>query len=259
MRVADDGGTASGGINAIVRSFTISAGLVNHRPTLDQPTDQTILEDAGMQTIDLNGIGAGSTNEIGQILTLTAGSDSPTLIAHLSLSYTNGSATGTLVYRPAPDATGTAAIRVRVQDSGGTANDAIDFIEKTFLVNITPVNDPPDFTPGLNQSVSSRAGPQHMAGWANGFTAGPADESSQIAIGYTIVSTTNPAIFAVLPAIDATGRLTYTPAPGADGSATIGVVAHDSGGITNGGVDTSAIKTFTITVRPLYQVYLPHS
>lgn len=258
VRVTDDGGTANGGTNTIMRIFAITAGLVNHRPTLDQPADETILEDATTQMINLSGIGTGSVNEIGQILTLTASSDTPTLIAHLSLSYTNGSTTGTLVYQPVPDANGTATIHVRVQDSGGgTANGASDLIEKTFLVNITSVNDAPDFTLGPNQNASSYAGTQQIAGWASGFTPGPADESTQIALGYTTISVSNPALFAVLPAIDATGRLTYTPAPGADGSATISIIAGDSGGITNGGVDTSANKTFTITVRPFYHVYLP--
>ncbi|MEP7187890.1 MAG: hypothetical protein ABI901_01715, partial [Roseiflexaceae bacterium] len=257
VRVTDDGGTANGGTTTIVRIFAITAGLANHRPTLDQPADEAILEDATTQIINLSGIGTGSVHEIGQILTLTASSDTPTLIAHLSLSYTNGSTTGTLVYQPVPDANGTATIHVRVQDSGGTDNGASDLIEKTFLINITSVNDAPDFTLGPNQNASSYAGAQQIGGWASSFTPGPADESTQIALGYTTVSVSNPALFAVLPAIDTTGRLTYTPAPGADGSATISIMARDSGGITNGGVDTSANKTFTITVRPFYHVYLP--
>jgi CSLREA domain-containing protein len=259
VRVTDDGGSANGGNNTLVRTFTISVGVVNQRPTLDQAADQMILEDAGAQTINLSGISAGAANESGQLLTLIAINDSPTLLTDMSLSYAPGSVTGTLVYRPAPDATGTAMIRVRVQDSGGTANGAIDLVEKTILVHITPVNDAPDFTPGPNQIASSRVGPQQIANWARGFTPGPADESNQMLLGYTIVSTSNPTIFAVLPVIDATGRLTYTPALGAEGSATIDVVAYDNGGSANGGVDISAIKSFTITIRPLYQVYLPRS
>ena len=257
VHATDDGGIANGGNNTFVRTFVISVGLVNQRPTLDQAADQAILEDAGAQMLNLSGIGAGSANERGQVLTLTATNDSPTLLADMSVSYAPGSATATLVYRPAPDATGTATIRVRVQDSGGTANGALDLVEKTILVHITPVNDAPDFVPGPNQSASSRAGSLQIVGWARGFTPGPTDERSQILLGYTTVSISNPALFAVLPVIDATGRLSYTPAPGADGSATIGVVARDSGGSANGGLDTSAIKTFAITLRPFFQAYLP--
>ncbi len=47
----------------------------------------------------------------------------------------------------------------------------------------------------------------------------------------------------------ATGTLTYTPAANANGSATVTVQIHDNGGTANGGVDTSAAQTFTITVN----------
>jgi VCBS repeat-containing protein len=50
---------------------------------------------------------------------------------------------------------------------------------------------------------------------------------------------------------DATsGTLTFTPAPNASGSAVIGVTVQDDGGTLNGGSDTSATHTFTITVVP---------
>ena len=48
-----------------------------------------------------------------------------------------------------------------------------------------------------------------------------------------------------------TGTLTYTPAGNANGSATVSVQIHDNGGVLNGGVDTSAVQTFTITVTPV--------
>jgi hypothetical protein len=44
------------------------------------------------------------------------------------------------------------------------------------------------------------------------------------------------------------GTLTYTPAPGAIGTPTVTVKAHDDGGTLNGGVDTSAAQTFKINV-----------
>ena len=50
------------------------------------------------------------------------------------------------------------------------------------------------------------------------------------------------------PAIAANGTLTYTPAANANGTATVTVSVHDNGGTANGGVDTSAPQTFTITV-----------
>src|SRR5215471_7546928 len=51
-----------------------------------------------------------------------------------------------------------------------------------------------------------------------------------------------------MPAVSPAGVLTYTPATNAFGSATITITLKDNGGTANGGVDTSAPQTFTITV-----------
>src|SRR5262249_53261005 len=58
----------------------------------------------------------------------------------------------------------------------------------------------------------------------------------------------NNPLFSSQPAVSATGTLTYTSAPNANGSAIVTVRVHDNGGVANGGVDTSAPQTFTITV-----------
>ncbi len=57
-------------------------------------------------------------------------------------------------------------------------------------------------------------------------------------------------MFSAQPAIDAaTGNLTFTPAAGVTGTATVTVQLHDNGGTANGGVDASAPVTFHITVN----------
>src|SRR5207247_8928545 len=61
-------------------------------------------------------------------------------------------------------------------------------------------------------------------------------------------SNANNTRFSTQPAVAANATLTYTPAANANGSATLTVRIHDDGGTTNGGVDTSAPQTFTITV-----------
>ena len=113
----------------------------------------------------------------------------------------------------------------------------------------TPVNDAPSFIKGANQTVLEDAGAQSVSGWATAISAGPANESGQ-AVDF-IVSNNNNALFAVQPAVTPTGTLTYTPAGNANGSATVSVQIHDNGGVLNGGVDTSAVQTFTITVTPV--------
>src|SRR5690606_36187595 len=55
-------------------------------------------------------------------------------------------------------------------------------------------------------------------------------------------------LFSDQPVISPNGTLTYTAAENAHGVATVSVRLHDNGGTENGGVDTSTVQTFTITV-----------
>src|SRR5207248_1910799 len=64
-----------------------------------------------------------------------------------------------------------------------------------------------------------------------------------------VTGTTNAGLFAVAPSLSPTGTLTYTPAANANGTATITLVLKDNGGTANGGADTSASQSFTITVN----------
>jgi hypothetical protein len=69
------------------------------------------------------------------------------------------------------------------------------------------------------------------------------------------VTNDNPQLFTVdgQPAVvreEATrGTLTFEPAPGQTGLATVTVVLKDDGGTANGGRDTSDPHSFTITVH----------
>jgi hypothetical protein len=55
-------------------------------------------------------------------------------------------------------------------------------------------------------------------------------------------------LFSAQPSIDlATGTLIFTPAPDANGAATVTVKLQDNGGTAFGGVDTTT-ETFTINV-----------
>ncbi|MFO1349402.1 MAG: Ig-like domain-containing protein [Gammaproteobacteria bacterium] len=67
-------------------------------------------------------------------------------------------------------------------------------------------------------------------------------------LSFQITANSNAALFAVAPAVNPTGTLSYTPAANANGTATLSLVIKDNGGTANGGVDTSAAQSFTITV-----------
>ena len=243
----DNGGTANGGNDtSATNTFTITVTPVNHPPTLAAISSQTILENAGTQTVGLSGISAGPPNESGQALTLTATSSNPGLIPNPTIGYTNGNTTGTLIYVPTANSNGVATITVVVQDNGGTTNGGSDTITNSFTVTVTPVNQPPSFVKGFDLSVYQLAGPQSFTNWATGIQPGPPNEAWQT-VSFVVTNNANN-LFAVQPQLSSNGTLTFTPATNGNGQATVTVVAHDNGGTANGGIDTSAPQTFVISI-----------
>ncbi|MFO0929913.1 MAG: tandem-95 repeat protein [Gemmataceae bacterium] len=155
--------------------------------------------------------------------------------AHGTLTSFN-TATGAYTYRPNLNYNGPDAFTFRASDGRLNSNVA------TVSLQVTPVNDPPAFTGGANQTVAEDSGLHTVTGWATGITAGPPDESGQALM--FLVSAGNTALFAVPPAISANGTLTFTPAANAVGSTTVTVRLQDNAG----GSDTSGQQTFTITI-----------
>ncbi|MCT7967428.1 DUF4347 domain-containing protein, partial [Laspinema sp. D1] len=138
-----------------------------------------------------------------------------------------------------------------VGTNGATGNTSINVgistAPNTAAITVTPVNDIPSFTATSPTAVNQNAGAQTLTTWAAFSPGGGTDEATQTAT-YTVTNISNAALLAVLPAIDASGNLTYTPATTARGTSTFDVAVQDNGGTANGGVDTSTIQTFTITV-----------
>src|SRR5207302_58624 len=134
-----------------------------------------------------------------------------------------------------------------IQASTGNTNAGLGGSTATSTITVTAVNDPPSFTKGADQTVNEDSGAQSVSNWATAISAGPADESGQM-LNF-IVTNNNNALFSTQPAVSATGVLTYTTATNTTGTASVNVRIHDNGGTTNGGVDTSAIQTFNITVN----------
>jgi hypothetical protein len=148
-------------------------------------------------------------------------------------------ATGAFIYTPDANANGTDTVTFLAHDGDVDSNLA------TLTVTIDAVNDVPGFAAGADQTVAEDAGARMVANWATGISAGPGDSGQ--AVSFT-TSNGNTALFAVQPAVAADGTLSYTPAPNANGSATVTVRLQDDGGLLHGGVDTSAAQTFAITV-----------
>jgi hypothetical protein len=119
---------------------------------------------------------------------------------------------------------------------------------ETASVTVIPVNDSPSFVAGPDQTVNAAAGPQTIVNWATQIAAGPPNEIGQ-ALTF-LVSNDNPGLFAAPPAVAPDGTLTYAPASGGNGAATVTVLLVDDGGTADGGNDSSSEQTFTIDVMP---------
>ncbi len=118
----------------------------NKPPTLDQiPDPDAIPEDAPTQTIELEGISAGTGEN--QPLRVTATSSNPALILHPIVTYRSPDPIGTLSYRPLPNQFGSSTISVTVTDGGLDGDLETDGdnaqITRTFEVVVDPVNDAP--------------------------------------------------------------------------------------------------------------------
>ena len=247
VQLKDNGLTANGGHDTSpTQTFTITVTGVNDPPSFTKGANQTFLEDSGAHTIAswATAISPGPPDEAGQSVSFVVDSNIPDLFS----SGPAVSSSGTLTFTPTLNANGTSTVTIHAVDNGGTANGGDDTsLPQTFTITLTPVNDPPSFTKGPNQAVVEDSGLHTVTVWATNILEGPPDESAQV-VDFVIDSNTDPTLFSVAPAVSATGALTYTLTPDANGVATIGLHAHDNGGLLNSGDDTSATQTFTVTV-----------
>ena len=239
-----------GTIDSNTATVGINVTPVNDVPGFTKGADQTVLEDAGAQTVNpwATAISKGAVNESAQTLTFNVTNNTNPTLFSVAPSV---SPSGVLTYTPAADANGEATITLTLSDDGGTDDGGVDTTApQTFDITVTAVNDVPSFTKGADQSVAEDAGAQSVANWATAISKGPADEAGQT-VSFNITNNTNAALFSVAPAVAADGTLTYTPAANANGTATVTLRVQDDGGTDGGGVDTSSTQSFDLTVTAL--------
>jgi hypothetical protein len=186
----------------------------------------------------------GTNEDIPRPITLTGkDADGDALTFSIVSNPAHGMLSGTppnLSYTPNADYDGSDSFTFKANDGAADSNTA------TISITVFAVNDAPSFTKGPDQTVAQNSGPQLVPNWATNISAGPANESGQSVM--FMLSNNNASLFSSQPAITPNGTLSYTPAPGASGSATITVLLKDNGGTAQGGQDSSAPQTFTITV-----------
>lgn len=240
VTLQDNGGTANGGVNtSTVQTFSITINALNDPPTTTGIANVQDLEDAQPEVIDLFSAFDDAEDADNQLVYAILGNTNPALFSGVPVI--NGAA-GTLTLTYAPNVSGTSNLTVRASDTGGL------FIDTSFNVSLTAVNDAPSFTKGPDQIIAEDALPQAITGWATAISPGPLDEAAQVLT--FDVSNDNTTLFSAQPTVSANGTLSYAAAPNASGLATMTVTLTDNGGVANGGIDASLPQTFTITVTP---------
>jgi regulation of enolase protein 1 (concanavalin A-like superfamily) len=145
---------------------------------------------------------------------------------------------GSFAYVPPTNFAGTVSFTYKANDA------ALSSVPATVTIAVNPANETPSFIKGANQTIEPAAGAQVVAGWATAVSQGSSDTGQLVDF---IVTSSAPSFFSVQPGVSASGTLTYGTA-GISGTAIVSVSIHDNGGTANGGIDTSAIQTFTIVI-----------
>ncbi|RYE19621.1 MAG: T9SS type B sorting domain-containing protein, partial [Sphingobacteriales bacterium] len=183
------------------KAFTIALLDVNEAPTLDVIANQTVCATTTDQIINLSGITAGP--ETAQTTILTVTSTNPTLFS--SLVVTKGIGTvGTLAYKLATGAVGTAVITVMVKDNGGTSFGGEESTSRAFSLS---VNAPPVISITSDKGLALFKGETALLTASGGTTYAWANANG-------IVSGQNSAVLSVKPDATTTYTVTATNANG---------------------------------------------
>ncbi len=243
-------------------SFTITVNSVNDAPTITPIADQSIAEDAPVQSVAMAGITAGGGIGGGretQPIAVTVTSDNLALVPTPTVTYTDGAATGTLSYQPLADQFGDATIVVTLTDGGldgdlaTTTDNAVT--TETFVITVLPTNDAPTLGVIADQTIDEDATAMTVS--LAGITNGPS-ESGPLRVTATSSDPTligNPAVTYTSP--DATGTLSLVPGADQFGTAVITVTVEDGG--VDGDLDTAAdngsvTQAFTVNVNAVNDV-----
>ena len=194
--------------------------------------DQTLVLGAA------NGVLANDTDEDGDPLFVA---DSGTRTADGIGGTVTLAVDGSYTYTPPPNGNGEATFEYTVSDGLETATAEV-------VLTVIPVNDPPTFALAESPSFApGTSGDRSIFGFATMTSSGPPDESNA-PLAWHVRTISDPSgVLSAAPTIALDGTLTTTLS-GHGGVATLGVALQDDGGTDNGGNDTSAEQTFTVTV-----------
>ncbi|MDZ4817386.1 MAG: hypothetical protein SGJ20_00270, partial [Planctomycetota bacterium] len=142
-----------------------------------------------------------------------------------------------LSFQPAPDTFGEATVTI-LQPFGQAP--------QTFTITIEPVDDLPTFTPGGDIVWSPRKG-EYSEIWATNISSGPENEGEQ-ELFFDVDIESGAELFETGPTIAPDGRLTFTPKPGALGTAEIDVMLYQQVSDNYGNLIARTPTKFSITL-----------
>jgi VCBS repeat-containing protein len=267
VRLQDNGAFVAPDVNtSAIKSFTVVVNPVNDNPvpavvTLPAVEDTTMTVLAGQLTgvarsgpIDEDLVENQEVRLTSILLrTVQGGVITPVSSADNSriLSFT---------YTPPANYFGADSVEYVVTDNG-TDNGVLRELSTTgtLFFNVTGVNDPPTFTPGLDLTLPEDT-PAFSLQWATNVSPGPANESDQtVSFEVSVINSTlfSP-FFTVAPSISPTGVLSFTLAQDVNGVVLLQVTAVDSGpsGGPNNDNNRSAVHTLTLTVDAINDIPL---
>jgi len=244
VTLVDNGGTANGGIDtSAAQFFSISITAVNDAPSFTEGSDETILEDAGPQSVEgwASDISSGPVDESGQTTEFLLTTTNDAFFAALPEI---DAASGDLTYTPADDVNGPVSVTVNLKDNGGTANGGEDTsVLHNLMINVLPVNDDPTISDIPDQAgfVNNPAGPLE-------FTIGDIDNPVEDLV--VSGSSSNPALVLAknieFSGVGSNRTLVITPNKNQTGDSTITV------SVTDGELTSTSTFKFTVMLSNLY-------
>ena len=236
----DNGGTDDNCIDTARKTFDIIINNVNDVPTFTRGPHVVVNEDvapyAAPWATDISPGPFEETQPVNFIVTAA--------IPGLFSVQPAISPEGVLTFTPAPNANGLTTVAISLTDTEATSAVILATIE------ILPVNDPPTFDKGNDVSVMEDSPPTCLQGWATRITPGPDNEQGQTV--QFVLTPRTPVLFISPPTLDPTsGDLCFTLAPNVNGDVLVDIVASDSGGIANGGVNTALPIQFMMHITPV--------
>jgi hypothetical protein len=239
----------AGSNNIVSRAFTVTVNPVNLAPTLSPVADLAINEGAGLQTVNLSGIGAGAPNE-DQTLTMTASSSNPALIPTPTVAYASPNTTGSISFTPTPFMFGTATVSVTVNDGGASNN----VFSRTFTVTVNSVNQSPTLDALANVGINENDGQQVVNLF--GISSGASNEIQTLTV---TASSSNPTLIPA-PTVsyvspNATGSIAFAPLTNTHGTATITVTVDDGAANNHAFSRSFVVSVAQASARPVDCAY----